>query len=127
VAAIAGLAILILIMSRAISRRIVGPLKTVENSVEAVSGGQNGLAAGADRRSRNRLDYGRVQPHAARTRTAPEAPGAFGETRVDGTMLSGVAHELNNPLSNISTSCQILLEEWSGGRCRDPEHAAGAD
>jgi signal transduction histidine kinase len=29
-----------------------------------------------------------------------------------GTMLSGVAHELNNPLSNISTSCQILLEEW---------------
>ncbi|MGE5491419.1 MAG: sensor histidine kinase, partial [Actinomycetota bacterium] len=29
-----------------------------------------------------------------------------------GTMLSGVAHELNNPLSNISSSCQILQEEW---------------
>ncbi|MBF0138281.1 MAG: HAMP domain-containing protein [Magnetococcales bacterium] len=28
-----------------------------------------------------------------------------------GTMLSGVAHELNNPLSNVATSCQILLEE----------------
>lgn len=28
-----------------------------------------------------------------------------------GTLTSGVAHELNNPLSNISTSCQILLEE----------------
>ena len=28
-----------------------------------------------------------------------------------GTMLFGVAHELNNPLSNISTSCQILTEE----------------
>ena len=28
-----------------------------------------------------------------------------------GTLTSGVAHELNNPLSNISTSCQILAEE----------------
>lgn len=31
-----------------------------------------------------------------------------------GVLVSGVAHELNNPLSNISTSAQLLLEE--GGR-----------
>ncbi|MFH1060239.1 MAG: ATP-binding protein [Pseudomonadota bacterium] len=30
-----------------------------------------------------------------------------------GTLTSGVAHELNNPLNNISTSCQILLEEMT--------------
>ncbi len=31
-----------------------------------------------------------------------------------GTLLFGVAHELNNPLNNISTSCQILKEELEG-------------
>ncbi len=31
-----------------------------------------------------------------------------------GTMLAGVAHELNNPLSNISSSAQILAEEIDG-------------
>ncbi len=35
-----------------------------------------------------------------------------------GTLTSGVAHELNNPLNNISTSLEILLEEIDEG---DPE------
>src|SRR4030043_2299409 len=36
-----------------------------------------------------------------------------------GTLLSGVAHELNNPLSNISTSAQILIEDFDDA---DVEH-----
>ncbi len=36
-----------------------------------------------------------------------------------GILTSGIAHQLNNPLNNISTSCQILLEEIHDG---DKEH-----
>ncbi len=32
-----------------------------------------------------------------------------------GTLASGIAHQLNNPLNNISTSCQIAIEEIQGG------------
>jgi len=32
-----------------------------------------------------------------------------------GTLASGTAHQLNNPLNNISTSCQIALEELKPG------------
>lgn len=35
-----------------------------------------------------------------------------------GTLTAGVAHQLNNPLNNISTSCQIAIAELEGG---DPE------
>ncbi|MYL84955.1 HAMP domain-containing protein [Desulfovibrio aerotolerans] len=38
-----------------------------------------------------------------------------------GVLTSGIAHQLNNPLNNISTSCQILIEEQ--GEC-DPAFAA---
>ena len=32
-----------------------------------------------------------------------------------GILTSGIAHQLNNPLNNISTSCQILIEELKAG------------
>lgn len=35
-----------------------------------------------------------------------------------GTLTAGVAHQLNNPLNNISTSCQIALDEIAEG---DPQ------
>ncbi|RPJ46182.1 MAG: HAMP domain-containing protein [Betaproteobacteria bacterium] len=112
VAVIAGLAVLILIMSRAISRRIVGPLKTMENSVEAVSGGKMGLLQ-APTADREIVSITEAFNHMLRELELRQKHLVRSEKLASmGTMLSGVAHELNNPLSNISTSCQILLEEW---------------
>lgn len=42
--------------------------------------------------------------------------------RALGTLTAGVAHELNNPLSNISSSCQIIMEEVAD---RLPEYHRG--
>jgi signal transduction histidine kinase len=39
----------------------------------------------------------------------------FQKMRALGTLTAGVAHQLNNPLNNISTSCQILQEELQEG------------
>ena len=46
-----------------------------------------------------------------------------------GILTSGIAHQLNNPLNNISTSCQILIEEmaqatpeFSGRMLQNIEH-----
>ncbi len=36
-----------------------------------------------------------------------------------GVLTSGVAHQLNNPLNNISTSCQILMEEMKDLKTAD--------
>ncbi len=94
-----------------VTRSVVQPLRTIESSLTRVAAGEAG-----------RLD------HASGDREVGSLTDAINRTLKElddrqkaitrssrlvalGTMLSGVAHELNNPLSNISTSCQILLEE----------------
>ena len=109
---IAVLAIMILLMSRAIARRIVGPLKAMELSVGAVSGGATGLLK-APTADREIVSITEAFNHMLRELELRQKHLVHSEKLASmGTMLSGVAHELNNPLSNISTSCQILLEEW---------------
>lgn len=109
---IAALAILILVMSRTIARRIVGPLKTVEMNVEAVCGGETGLLK-APTGDREIVSITDAFNHMLRELELRQKHLVRSEKLASlGTMLSGVAHELNNPLSNISTSCQILIEEW---------------
>jgi len=102
---------LIIAIGQALLRSVVLPLKKMENSVDAVSRGElNKLSIPSlDREIVSIINtFNHMlselelrQKHLLRSEKLASL----------GTMLSGVAHELNNPLSNISSSCQILLEE----------------
>ncbi|MEO5336614.1 MAG: ATP-binding protein [Magnetospirillum sp. WYHS-4] len=117
IVAIVVITLLAVLVGRLVAGRVARALGQVEESTTAVARGQ--LARidlpGQDReivsltRAFNRMleEMERRQRHLAHT----EKLAALG------TLLSGVAHELNNPLSNISSSCQILLEE---GEAADP-------
>lgn len=100
-----------------VSRRVARPLQRLEEDMTAVASGR----------------LTRLEPFSS-DREIASLTQAFNQVMRDlelrqqqllraeklaalGTLLSGVAHELNNPLSNISTSCQILLEE---GEAADP-------
>ncbi|MDZ4253445.1 MAG: HAMP domain-containing sensor histidine kinase [Sulfuritalea sp.] len=108
---VAGVALLMIAVGQALSRRVVQPLKQIENSVNAVARGRRGALAmpGEDREivsivtAFNQMlkELEERQRHLLRSEKLASM----------GTMVAGVAHELNNPLSNIWSSCQILLED----------------
>lgn len=111
IALIIFLAVFVLALGRVLSQIVVKPLKSLENSMEMIADG----------------NYERM-PLKTRDREIVSLANAFNKMLKEldlrqrhlvqseklaslGTLLSGVAHELNNPLSNISSSCQILMEE----------------
>ena len=92
-------------------RRVVAPLHTIEMATKTVAdgdfrpipGGETHDEIGSLVNAFNQMAF-QIQEHRDQI-IQTEKLSALG------TLTSGVAHELNNPLSNISTSCQILLEE----------------
>lgn len=103
-----------IIIVQVVSRMVVRPLKLIENSLSAIADGKFDkiIINAKDREivslanSFNKLleELELRQRHLVQSEKLASL----------GTLLSGVAHELNNPLSNISTSAQILIEEQEG-------------
>ena len=108
---IVGVALLMVAIGLVLSRRVVQPLKELEASVDAISNGSRdklALPAG----DREIAAIVNAFNHMLKELDLRQRHLLHAEKLASlGTMLSGVAHELNNPLSNIWTSNQLLLEE----------------
>lgn len=106
-----GWAVLGVTIGQILSRIVVRPLKELEKSMAIIAeGGFDTIAIHSNDReivsltaAVNKMlkELELRQRHVMRSEKLASL----------GTLLAGVAHELNNPLSNISTSCQILIEE----------------
>lgn len=114
-ASIALLVLAVIAIGQILSRRVAQPLKNMEESMEAVA---NGKLMRLDMPANDREIASLVNAFNHVLRELELRHLLRSEKLASlGTMLSGVAHELNNPLSNISSSCQILIEE---GEQADP-------
>ena len=111
VVTIVVLALLMIAVGQALSRSVAQPLQQMERNVDAISRGKRDklpppskdrelvLITDAFNHMLHELEL--RQKHLLRSEKLASL----------GTMLAGVAHELNNPLTNIWSSCQILQEE----------------
>ena len=108
---ILSMALLIVAIGRALSQRVVRPLQEMEMRVAAIPAKRREtLTAPSD--DREIISIIEAFNHMLKELDLRQKSLMRSERLAAlGTMLSGVAHELNNPLSNISTSCQILEEE----------------
>jgi two-component system NtrC family sensor kinase len=101
-----------LIVGQYLSRMVVSPLKQLEDSIQRIIDGKfDSLAIRSSDREIVSLSNAfsrmlkELELRQMRFIVQSEKLASLG------TMVSGVAHQLNNPLSNIFSSCQILHEE----------------
>ncbi len=112
IGSIAVVTVLLVVTGQLLSRRVVKPLRDMEGEMDAVAKGQ---VKKLELRSTDKeiasltAAFNQVLSELA---IRQEEAARVEKLATLGTMLSGMAHEINNPLSNISTSIQILLEEF---------------
>jgi signal transduction histidine kinase len=107
--------LLVIMIGHLLARRVVRPLREMEQRMQEVASGRlTTLEMISSEREIESLT--RAFNHVLRQLEMRQGQLVHSEKLAAlGTLLSGVAHELNNPLSNIATSTQILAEEVGTG------------
>lgn len=91
--------------------RITGPLKLLEESTRRIGRGEFEPIENIPLEKEVRAVFQSFNRMARELKQGQEQLVQSKKLASLGTMLAGVAHEINNPLSNISSSCQLLIEE----------------
>lgn len=109
----------------AVTRSVVRPLRKIEEGLHRVAKGESGRVEKQDSDSEMASLTQSINDTLREIETRQQALSRSSRLVALGTMLSGVAHELNNPLSNISSSCQILQEEIDEVKPEQLHHVLG--
>lgn len=108
---LAVVAALLILTGVLLARQVTRPLQAMETRMEAVASGQLTRLA-LDSPEREFVSLAEAFNHVLDELERGQHTLVRAEKLASlGTLLSGVAHELNNPLSNISSSAQILKED----------------
>lgn len=106
--------ILVLVGGRALAARILSPLKDLEASLKPIAEGRYRHLA-LPTMDREIVSFTRAFNGMLAELQARQDELRHSERLASlGTLVSGVAHELNNPLGNISSSTQLMLEGDEG-------------
>jgi signal transduction histidine kinase len=95
-----------------ISRKIVRPLRYIEKTTHRIAGGDFTPIEVSDTRDETQRVVEGFNRMISELEKRQDQLLQAKKLSSLGTLTSGIAHQLNNPLNNISTSCQILLEEF---------------
>jgi len=120
-AALLLIAVLGALAARLVSRLALQPMQWMQARLAAIGNGQRGEGEAPPTQDQELLAMDRAVQHLeAEIQTREQQLLQAEKLASLGTLVSGIAHELNNPLSNISSSCQILLEEFQQDSQLDP-------
>lgn len=112
VGAILVVALITLLIGIRMAKVVVTPLKNLENNLSGIAQGQFDHLTQSQQdqeivavtQAMNRM-FTELELHQKRVMQAEKLASL-------GVLVSGVAHELNNPLGNVLSSCQLLIEEF---------------